>query len=431
MANRNLHPIESSAWQENLRRAQQFEIAETFYAQFPMYEGAKNICLRLQESGFVAWFAGGCVRDLFLQREPRDFDIVTNALPEDVESLFSRTEGVGKSFGVILVIEEGEVYDVATFRKDGDYKDGRRPESIEWSTAEEDAKRRDFTLNALFYDPFAQKAYDFVGGVADLEAQRIVVVGDPHARFSEDYLRVLRALRFRSELGFQIADNVVTAIAEVREGLMQVAHERIKDEIFKLLQGAFANHAVNLLLQLRLSEWCLTPGQVSTATVSSLDWRFWQEAESRPVHKLFGLWLLWMQDLAQGESWLRLWPFSQRERQTWQGMREGFLQEPAFSTLPTAQKFVRLQNSNYALGLGWRELLGRGADATFGELSRKFNEVWGGKLPEPLIGGRDVLFLQGSLRGRALEEVYSVQLEGLISHRDEAIQWLRDHYPSE
>ncbi|MGA2869013.1 MAG: CCA tRNA nucleotidyltransferase, partial [Verrucomicrobiota bacterium] len=164
-------------------------------------ETAKAIVQRLQKAGFAAFWVGGCVRDFLLGREPQDFDIATDARPEQVEKLFQKTIPVGKKFGVMVVVENGQQFQVATFRAEADYRDGRHPEKVVFANAEADALRRDFTVNGLFYDPLTQKTHDWVGGEKDLRAKIIRTIGSPEERFGEDHLRMLRAVRFAAQLG--------------------------------------------------------------------------------------------------------------------------------------------------------------------------------------------------------------------------------------
>src|SRR6266404_9866128 len=169
----------------------------------PMEKTAREIAARLRENGHMAYFAGGCVRDMVRGLTPKDYDIATDARPEAVQKMFPRTYAVGAHFGVIVVLENGFQFEVATFRSDGAYLDGRRPTEVHFATAEEDAARRDFTINGMFFDPEKEEVIDFVGGRADLERKLIRAIGDPAQRFAEDRLRVLRAVRFATVLGFE------------------------------------------------------------------------------------------------------------------------------------------------------------------------------------------------------------------------------------
>lgn len=200
-----------------------------------MKETAKRLVAKLRDAGFEALLAGGCVRDIVLGTEPKDYDIATSATPKDVARLFPRTVAVGAHFGVMIVLEGGEEFEVATFRTDGAYKDGRHPESVEFTTAENDALRRDFTINGLFLDPLTDEIIDHVGGRDDLAARRIRAIGDPRRRFTEDRLRVMRGVRFAAALDFDIDPATWAAICEFAPRINDVSPERIRDELTKIL----------------------------------------------------------------------------------------------------------------------------------------------------------------------------------------------------
>src|SRR5271167_3731473 len=175
-------------------------------------EIASEIVARLQQAGFSAFWVGGCVRDFLLGREPQDYDIATSARPGQIEKLFKRTIPVGKKFGVVVVREGGHQFQVATFRAEADYRDGRHPEQITFANAEADARRRDFTVNGLFYDPVTKKIHDWVGGEKDLRTKIIRTIGAPGERFAEDHLRLLRAVRFAAQLDFEVEPKTFAAI---------------------------------------------------------------------------------------------------------------------------------------------------------------------------------------------------------------------------
>src|SRR5437588_6070463 len=170
----------------------------------PMEEAARKVAARLRDAGHIAYFAGGCVRDMVRGLTPKDYDIATDATPEVVQKIFPRTYAVGAHFGVIVVLENEFQFEVATFRSDDVYIDGRRPSAVHFSSPEEDAKRRDFTINGMFFDPEKNEVIDFVGGRTDLEAKLIRAIGQPTQRFAEDRLRLLRAVRFATTLAFKI-----------------------------------------------------------------------------------------------------------------------------------------------------------------------------------------------------------------------------------
>ena len=202
-------------------------------------ERACAIVRRLREHGFTAYFAGGCVRDALRGAPVKDIDVATSATPEQVAALFpAQSVGVGKSFGVMLVLQGGVPYDVATFRTDGGYQDGRHPESVAYDTAEHDAQRRDFTVNALFYDPLEARVIDYVGGLADLRAGLLRTVGDPLRRFREDRLRLLRAVRFAAVCGWAIEPATWAALRAEAPALPCVSAERIRVEFIRTLTEA-------------------------------------------------------------------------------------------------------------------------------------------------------------------------------------------------
>ncbi|REJ91892.1 MAG: CCA tRNA nucleotidyltransferase [Planctomycetota bacterium] len=227
----------------------------------PNREFAVSVVKRLQEAGHLALWAGGCVRDLLMGRDPKDYDVATDATPERVRDLFGkrRTLAVGESFGVIVVLgpkHEGATLqvEVATFRAEGAYLDGRRPDPqhIRFTTPEEDAWRRDFTINGMFYDPVHEHVRDYVGGEEDLRAGIVRAIGEPHDRMQEDKLRMLRAVRFAATLDFELDESTARAIREMAQQLRVVSPERIAQELRRMLAGRHRRRAVRLLQQLNL-----------------------------------------------------------------------------------------------------------------------------------------------------------------------------------
>jgi putative nucleotidyltransferase with HDIG domain len=210
---------------------------------------ATKLVRRLRESGFIAYFAGGCVRDALLRKQPKDIDIATDAEPDEVQKMFIRTVAVGAKFGVVRVLEGGFEFEIATFRSDGVYLDGRRPVSVTFSSPEEDAKRRDFTINGMFYDPLADQVVDFVGGKTDLEHRLVRAIGNPDERFSEDHLRLLRAVRFAAALDFEIEPATWKAVTEKAHQIRTVSQERIRDELVKIMADPHRVRGLDLLDQ--------------------------------------------------------------------------------------------------------------------------------------------------------------------------------------
>jgi poly(A) polymerase len=220
-------------------------------------ENATAIVQRLQAGGFVALWVGGCVRDFLLGREPGDYDIVTSALPDQIESLFPHTVPVGRKFGVIVVVEGSHQFQVSTFRAEADYQDGRHPEHISFGDAQADAQRRDFTVNGLYFEPVLKKIHDWVGGEKDLRAKVIRTIGSPSARFNEDHLRLLRAVRLAAQLDFQIEPETLAALKALAPQIRSISAERIRDELLKLFRPPYAAVGLDLLRESNLLEHVL------------------------------------------------------------------------------------------------------------------------------------------------------------------------------
>ena len=198
-----------------------------------MEQTARRVAARLREQGHIAYFAGGCVRDLVRGLSPKDYDIVTDAHPETVQTVFPRTYAVGAHFGVIIVLEDGFQFEVATFRSDDAYIDGRHPSAVHFSSPEKDAERRDFTINGMFFDPVADKVIDLVGGQADIAAKLVRAIGDPGKRFAEDRLRMLRAVRFGAVLDYEIDKATWDALVANAPSINQISAERIREELVR------------------------------------------------------------------------------------------------------------------------------------------------------------------------------------------------------
>ncbi len=218
-------------------------------------ELARQVVVTLRHQGHEAFWAGGCVRDLLLGREPKDYDVATSALAAEIQSCFPRTEAVGAQFGVVIVKGDEADIEVATFRLDHDYCDGRRPSGVSFTRSpEQDVQRRDFTINGLLYDPLEERYLDFVGGRSDLEARLIRAIGSPDDRFAEDKLRMLRAVRFAARLDFAIEPKTLTAIRNHAAEIEQIAVERIQTELSRILTEGGARRGFELLDQTGLLE---------------------------------------------------------------------------------------------------------------------------------------------------------------------------------
>ncbi len=221
-------------------------------------EFAVDVVRRLRDAEFEAYWAGGCVRDQLLGRAPKDYDVATGAKPPEIQELFGhrRTLAVGAAFGVITVLGRSKAagqIEVATFRRDDAYSDGRHPDSVTFSSAEEDASRRDFTINGLFYDPIQERVIDFVGGREDLRRGVIRAIGDPHERFAEDKLRMLRAVRFSAAFDFELEAETLAAVREMAGRITVVSPERIATEMRRILAEPGRVQAVRLFLETGLA----------------------------------------------------------------------------------------------------------------------------------------------------------------------------------
>jgi poly(A) polymerase len=214
-----------------------------------MFKKALKIVKTLKDFGYEAYCAGGFVRDMLLGIESNDIDIATNALPEQVESLFPKTLAVGKSFGVIVVIIDDQQFEVATFRSDNSSSDGRHPDSVAFASIQEDARRRDLTINGMYYNPLTNEIIDLVGGQTDLRAKLIRFIGDPKQRIAEDHLRLMRVVRFAARFDFEIEEESFKATKENSHLIHDVSSERIADELIKILSVKNKRRAIELLFE--------------------------------------------------------------------------------------------------------------------------------------------------------------------------------------
>jgi len=204
----------------------------------------------LKKAGHEAYWAGGCVRDMLLGIEPKDFDIVTSAKPDEIEDLLEHTIPVGKKFGVILAIKNKHSFEVATFRSDSGYSDGRRPDAVQFTSAKEDAQRRDFTINGMFYDPSTDQVIDHIDGQKDLEDGIVRFIGDPEERIKEDHLRILRAVRFKNAYDFQYHPETYQAIKKHVHLIKDISAERVADELNKMIMGMRPGQAFEELFEI-------------------------------------------------------------------------------------------------------------------------------------------------------------------------------------
>lgn len=430
---------------------------------------ATDIVRRLRAAGHEAYFAGGCVRDQLLGRPPLDFDVATSATPDVVRALFRHTVAVGEQFGVILVIENGNRYEVATFRSDEAYLDGRRPSRVHFGSAREDALRRDFTLNALFLDPLTGDVVDYVDGTADLRAGVIRAVGDAGQRIAEDRLRMLRAVRFAARLGFTIEPATRAAIVAAAPTLTDIAAERIGEEIVKILTEGGARVGVGLLAETgllgpvlpevaRMQGVAQSPdyhpegdvfvhtllllAQCPAGTAETLALGALLHDVGKPItvgeHK--GRITFYNHQAVGAEMALDICRRLRRSRAT--AERVAYLvrnhlrlvQAPHMR-LATLKRMFREDGFDELLALARIDALASNGDLTFVEFCvRRRAELQHEESMHPprLLGGHDLIALgypPGPLLGEILHVLEEAQLDGELHTRDEATAFVRSRFP--
>ncbi len=387
----------------------------------PQWNDVRDVAARIQAAGYLTYLAGGCVRDGLLGVLPKDFDIVTEAPLADLENLFPEALSIGKQFGIVILPHPLGSIEIATFRKDGDYQDGRRPTTVSTATPEEDARRRDFTVNALFLDLKTSEVLDFVGGTKDLQLKLIRTVGDPELRFREDHLRVLRGIRFVSQLGFALEPQTQDAIFALKNLVSKVSQERLRDELLKLLHGAHVLKGLQLLEQSGVYEVLFTSVKDPKPTWQKFQFLTEQDAEEA---LWFFLCLPWIEipdvDPETLLAKLRL-PKSMLSRLTaqvnlwrkdWSLLRKGHLLKTL--GLQTAPWYLKARQLKKAPG---EASIFKDCEAIF-------------PLPEPLLTGHEVMKagLSGKEVGEVLAEAYCLQLEQKWLRREDALSWLKNKW---
>lgn len=386
---------------------------------------ALRVARSLIEAGHETYFAGGCVRDRLFGLAPTDIDIATAATPDLVRKLFPRARGVGASFGVMLVPTDGCSIEVATFRSDFAYEDGRRPGRVRYGTAEEDAQRRDFTINGLFEVPSDGRVVDLVDGRADLEARVLRAIGDPEDRFEEDRLRMLRGVRFAARFDLAMDPATEAAIAHRADRLGGVSRERVGQELRRMLADRGRARAAALMESTRLDRTVLG---VAMPTVTSGHLRLAAMPESAAWIDVLAAWEL--DRGTAGDAVERLTPalvLSNDETATLRGLLETRLRlRDAWSTLGVAAR-KRLAAAPLFDRAG--DLLATEASDLVKEIRRDTESLRAtGLAPTPLVTGEDLKSIgleAGPVFGRILTEVYDAQLEGRVLDREGAISLVR------
>ncbi len=377
----------------------------------PEFQLAVRVGDVLRKAGHETWMAGGAVRDILLGRIPHDFDLATAATPDQVENLFASTVAVGKQFGVIVVVEGELQIEVATFRKDGGYQDGRRPDAVKFAAAEEDAARRDFTINALFLDWATGDIFDFVGGQRDLQDHLIRTVGEPQLRFQEDHLRLLRALRFRAQLGFQIEKKTYWAIVLNKGLLKNISRERVREELGKLLHANFFHLVLQEWKELGLERELFfeVPGVYFNPTL----WPQCSEAQLDPWSQFFlaafksGTSEIDIRAATKGLRGSKSWQEKILKNLFW------FFNSKKFENLRLGEIIDLSFDPDFFRGLeAWIKMEESNLGASAQQKWQSFLKTRPEDKPEPIVGASD---LSGSFVGRdlgtALKKAYWMQLE--------------------
>jgi poly(A) polymerase len=429
-------------------------------------ERAVAIVKRLREHGYESYFAGGCVRDMLLNKSPQDYDITTSARPDDISKIFPQTVPVGAQFGVVVVMLEGHPYEVATFRHDGPYLDGRRPSHVRYGSLEEDIRRRDFTVNGMVYDPVTDRVIDLVEGKKDLERRSIRAIGDPHERFGEDRLRMVRAVRLAASLGFSIEHTTFTAVRDLAPTITQISWERIGEEITRILTEGGARRGFELLDTTDLMKVILPEIEAMKGVEQSVDYH--------PEGDVFIHTLLTLSHLEQPTETLaygcllhdvgkpvcmrregeRITFYGhtekgaaiaeqalkrlKRSRVTWE--RVAYLvrnhlrhtQAPRMR-LSTLKRFLGEEGIEELLELTRIDALSANGDLHYYLFCKqKLAELRTEAIhPEPFVRGRDLIemgFTPGPIFQEILKQVEELQLGGELDSRQAAIQWIKQHY---
>jgi len=431
-----------------------------------LQDKAQSIVRRLREEGYPAYFAGGCVRDALLGKEAQDYDIATAAHPEDIQRIFPQTLPVGAQFGVILVLVEGEPFEVASFRHDGPYLDGRRPSSVRYGSLEEDVLRRDFTINGMVYDPLEDRVIDLVDGRRDLEGRVIRAIGDPARRFEEDRLRMIRAVRFAASLDFQIEPATFDAIKKLAGTITEIAWERIGDEITRILTEGGARRGFELLDESGLLPVLLPEVVAMKGTPQSPDYHpegdvfvhtmlLLSRMQSPSETLAYGALL---HDIAKplcvrqegnritfyghtekgAEMAAALLKRLKRSRAV--GERVAYLvrhhlrhvQAPHMR-LSTLKRFLREDGIEELLELTRLDALASNGDLQYYRFCKERLAALDEKSirPAPLVRGGDLIalgFKPGPVFAEILHRVEDRQLGGELRDRDEAIAWIKQNY---
>lgn len=373
--------------------------------------------------------AGGCVRDMLLGRPAKDYDVATSARPENVTQLFERTLKVGAKFGVVIVLLDGTEVEVATFRTEAGYSNGRHPQQVTFSSAAEDAGRRDFTINGMFYDPIAKKLIDYVGGRADLKKRLVRTIGEPQKRFSEDFLRMLRAIRFSTQLRFDIEGGTWAAICNNAEKIKKISAERIAAELENILTDPNRSDGASKLVQSKLGQAMFAgfAGEQADFGVGALgclgqkvDFALALAALFAGYETALGVEMVLRLKLSRNHNKHVKFLLQNRGRLLNSEMSLGHLKlvlaEPYFWDLYELQRAIQ-KAGNQSL-------------APLAGIRRRVRRLAGEDIrPKPLLDGHELIRLgaiPGPQVGQLAREMYIAQLGGQLRDAQEARKWVQD-----
>ena len=392
---------------------------------------AVKIIRRLRRNGFEALLAGGCVRDMLLRRPAKDYDVATDARPKDVIKLFRRTLKVGAKFGVVIVLLEGRQVEVATFRTETGYADGRHPTTVEFTSAAEDAARRDFTVNAMFYDPLKKEVIDYFNGRADLKKKVIRTVGNPKERFGEDYLRMLRAVRFSTQLGFAIETKTFSAICSGATNITKISGERIAMELEAILVNPNRSAGISLLAESGLADAIfpdLGDEQIELAISvlgklrKKVDFPLALAGVLAGCETNFALKKSTVLKLSRNQNRHIKFLLSNRGKllndKISLAQLKMIVAEPYFWDMYELQRAIQKAT-----------IVGRKGITPLIKLRKRIKALGDIELrPKPLLNGYDLIRLgaaPGPTLGQLAQEMYIAQLEGQVQTKEQARQWVQ------
>jgi poly(A) polymerase len=434
----------------------------------------REVVVELRKAGHKAFCVGGCARDTLLGIEPKEYDITTSATPQEVSEIFPHTVPIGVSFGVILVITGKYQFEVATFRKDQSYTDGRHPDKVIYSSEEqEDVRRRDFTINGMLYDPIEEEVIDYVDGIRDIKSKIVQTIGDPYERFNEDKLRMMRAIRFSSRYNFELNLDTFQAIEKLAVDITQVSSERIRDEITKIITQSNPGHGLNMLSVSGLLKYILPDVEIMNGVE--------QPPEFHPEGDVFIHTCLVLDKLHKNQAGVvspelaigallhdvgKPPTFSVSDRIRFNGhdklgadMSKKICRELKFSNKQieviyalirdhlkfkdvfnmkksTLKRFIGMPHFEEHMALHLADCqASHGLTAAYDFVMEKYNDFEEEEIkPAPLISGRELIemgYKPGPLFSDILNFVEEAQLEGEITNTQEAIEAVLENYPSD